>query len=231
MKKDSVCALILAAGIGSRMKSDTTKQKMQLGGMSVLKRCVLAFEACSDVSEIVVVTRECELCFAKEELRGIKKITNIVIGGKCRAESAICGLRVISKDAGYVAIHDAARPLILPENISSVINLAKEKGAATLASRVTDTVKIIDGEGKILSTPDRSFLVKATTPQVFKREIYEQAIESYVGELSQITDDNMLVEMAGNTVYTLISDDPNPKITVSEDIFVAEQIIRGEKNV
>ena len=229
--KDTVCAIILAGGVGSRMKSNTTKQMMQICGVSVLKRCVLAFEACEDITEIVVVARQSEMDFVKAELSGLNKISNIVPGGKCRAESAICGLRAVGGDVQYIAVHDAARPLIKPENISAVIRVAKEKGAATLASRVKDTIKIVDEDGKILSTPVRSSLVGASTPQIFSKKLYELAIESYSGDLAEITDDNMLVEMLGHPVFTVISDDPNPKITVSEDVFIAEQIIKGEQNV
>ena len=231
LRKDRVAALILAAGLGTRMRSNTTKQRMLIGGVSVLKRCVCAFEACPDICEIVVVARETELDFVRNELKGIKKLSNVVVGGKCRAESAICGMRAVSENSDFIAIHDAARPLIKPENISKVIKTAKEKGAATLASRVVDTVKIIDSDGRIISTPNRSTLVKATTPQIFKKEIYEHSVQNYNGELSAITDDNMLVEIAGYSVYSVISDDPNPKITVLEDLFVAEEILKGEKNV
>lgn len=229
--KDTVCAIILAGGVGSRMKSNTTKQMMQICGVSVLKRCVLAFEACEDITEIVVVARQSEMDFVKAELSGLNKISSVVPGGKCRAESAICGLRAVGDDVQYIAVHDAARPLIKPENISAVIRAAKEKGAATLASRVKDTIKIVDEDGKILSTPVRSSLVGASTPQIFCKKLYELAIESYSGDLAEITDDNMLVEMLGHPVFTVISDDPNPKITVSEDVFIAEQIIKGEQNV
>ena len=231
MGNDKVCAIILAAGIGSRMKADKTKQRMLLSGISVLRRCVLAFESCEDISEIVVVSRQSELDFAKAELDGIKKLSAIVPGGACRAESAICGLKAVMSDAGYVAFHDAARPLIKPRVISAIASLAKDKGAATAAIAVTDTVKIINNEGKILSTPKRSTLVRATTPQIFKREIYEQAVKEYSGDLALITDDNMLVEMLDVPVYTLISDEPNPKITTKEDILLAELIINGGENV
>ncbi len=231
MGNNKACAVIVAAGIGRRMKADTTKQKMTLGGISVLRRCVLAFERCEDISEIVVVSREAELEFAKSELKDITKLSGIVPGGACRAESAICGLNAVRSDAEFIAVHDAARPLITPSVISDVLSLAKEKGAATAAAKVTDTVKIINNEGKVLETPDRSTLVRATTPQIFKRDIYESAVKGYRGDLAIITDDNMLVEMAGYPVYTVISDEPNPKITTMEDIYLAELILEGAKNV
>ena len=231
MKNDKTCAIILAGGIGSRMKSDTTKQRIQLLGISVLRRCVLSFDACPDISQIVVVSRIEELEFAKSELKDIKKLKEVVTGGSSRAESAMLGFKAVDSDVDYIAIHDAARPLIKPDVISKVIAVAKEKGAATAAGSVTDTVKVIDNEGKIISTPMRSTLVRATTPQIFRREIYSKAIDSYSGDLSLITDDNMLVEMLGVPVYTVVSDIPNPKITTKEDICFAELLIKGEKNV
>ena len=91
----NIAAVILAAGVGSRMGADTTKQRLLVGGISVLRRTLLAFEECEDVKSIVIVTREDEVEFAKSESCGITKLCKIVLGGKVRAESAYNGFKAI----------------------------------------------------------------------------------------------------------------------------------------
>ena len=224
-----VSAIILAGGSGTRMRSDITKQKMLLGGISVLKRSVTAFEHCADIDEILVIVREDELEFAREELKDMKKVVGVGIGGSTRVESAERGFSMISDDVGYVAIHDAARPLVTPEMISEVISEAKRRGAATLASPVIDTIKIINNEGKIESTPRRSSLIRATTPQVFEKKIYSNALSSVVDK-SDITDDNMLVERSGVDVYAVVCDRENPKLTSPSDILYMQMLLDAEES-
>ena len=117
MNKYNVSAIILAAGSGTRMNAETTKQQLLVAGKTVLRRSLEAFEACGDITSIVVVTRDGEEKFAKEQSWGISKVCNIVIGGKTRAESAKIGFEAIATNTDLVAIHDAARCLITPDGI------------------------------------------------------------------------------------------------------------------
>lgn len=227
--KSKVAAIILAGGSGTRMRTDITKQKLKIGGMSVLKRSVYAFDKCDDIDEIIVIVREDEVGFATEELQGIEKPFRIGIGGGTRYESAEHGFALVSPDVRYVAIHDAARPLVSGDMINSVVNAARKTGAATLAAPVTDTIKIINNVGKIVSTPQRSTLVRATTPQVFEKSIYQRALES-VADKSLITDDNMLVEAIGVDVFAVVCDRENPKLTSPSDIAYIEMLLSMEDN-
>ena len=221
-------AVILAGGSGKRMESNVTKQRMTLGKMSVLKRSVLAFEKCEDITDIVVVTREDEVEFFRKELSDISKMRTVCAGGDCRVESAKRGFACVDKACEYVAIHDAARPLIRPCDISLVLDSAKEKGAAFAAAPLYDTVKIVDDKGRVTDTPVRSSLVRATTPQIFKKAVYEMAI-SFCSDFSNVTDDNMMVEKMGHDVYAVLLDNENPKITTRNDIKLAELLL-GEDN-
>ena len=107
-------AIILAGGSGKRMDSHVTKQRMSLLGISVLKRSVLAFEHCEDITDIIVVTRADEVEHFRCELEDIGKLRGICAGGESRSMSAKRGFELVSERAEYVAIHDAARPLIRP---------------------------------------------------------------------------------------------------------------------
>ena len=226
MNNSKVSAIILAGGSGSRMNSSVTKQRMMLGNISVLRRCVLTFEKCSEVDEIIVVAKESEINEIRVELADIAKLSKVVPGGASRAESAMNGVSAMNYQSDYVAIHDAARPAITSEMIEKVIFIAKEKGCATAASRTTDTLKLVDSDGKIKKTLDRNFIVRATTPQVFKREIYERALDKNKNDLSCFTDDNMLVESIGENIYAVIFDKENPKITTQDDFEYVELLLR-----
>jgi len=225
LSSNRVCAILLCAGSGTRMNSDTTKQRLVIGSMSVVKRCALAFEACSRIDGIVVVAKSDEIDFVKSELSGIQKLCTVVKGGSTRSESARKGFESVPEGFGYIAIHDVARCLIKPEDITRVVEKARETGAATAVSSVTDTVKIVDDDGIIRQTVDRNTVYRATTPQIFSIELYKKAIsKSYDG--IEITDDNMLVEMCGADVYTVDIGSENIKITTKGDLEYAEFLLK-----
>lgn len=226
----NIAAVILAAGVGSRMGAGTTKQRLTVGGVSVLRRTLLSFEACEDIKSIVVVTREDEIPFVEGEAAGITKLYKIVLGGGVRAESAYNGFKAIPSDAEYVAIHDAARCLVTPDMISRVAKNAVKYGASTAACRVTDTVKIVDENGFVSSTPDRNFVYLASTPQIFSTLIYNRATENIDLSDGSITDDNMLLEKVGVSIYCTDVGSKNIKITMPGDIEYAEYILKEKKD-
>ena len=221
--KFSTAVIILAAGVGSRMNSDITKQRMSVFGKSVLLRAVLAFERARSVEEIVVVCREDEIDFVKAELSRISKLKKTVVGGESRSRSARNGFYAVSENMKFVAIHDAARCLISPELIDRTVYAAWEYGAASLVGRVFDTVKKVDDDGFIKTTVDRNSLRLAQTPQVFEKSLYEKALLK--SECTDVTDDNMMLELIGASVYAVEADGYNFKITTRSDIEYAEFLI------
>ena len=221
-------ALILAGGSGSRMKSDTTKQRMTLCGSSILWHSLKAFDMCEDISSIVLVVRADEIEFAKSEVqKGINKPTKVVVGGNCRAESARYGFLSIPDDTDFVAIHDAARCLIKPDDISLVVRAAYQNGAATAVCAVYDTLKVVDADGFIDGTIDRQIVKRAMTPQVFSTDIYKRALAK-CPDLSIITDDNMLIEGIGAPIKCIEVSADNIKITDNFDLEYAK-ILLGER--
>lgn len=221
--KKNTAAIILAGGSGTRMGMDVTKQRLILRGKSLLYRSVLAFSECRDIDSIVVVVRGDEIDFAGEELSHIPKLHAIVIGGNTRSESAEHGFMAIPDTTDYVAIHDAARPLIKPSDISLIVNAAQKFGAATAASSVTDTIKLVNSEGGIISTVDRDTLRRAETPQVFSVALYKRALNEARGEA--VTDDNSLIERLGETVRCVDIGGYNIKITTPIDLKYAEFLL------
>ena len=222
-------AIILAAGMGTRMLADIPKQNMMIGSQSVVERCVAAFNRCADIDSIVLVVREGDVEHMAHLASHYPKIASIVSGGETRAESASFGFSAIPDEAEFVAIHDAARCLITPDMISSVLRVAYSAGAATAVTRVTDTLKRVDGEGMILTTVPRENIYRAETPQVFSREIYARALELQDAE-DTVTDDNMMVEKLGVGIRCVETDGCNLKITTADDLVFAEYLLkkRGE---
>lgn len=232
MEKKFVTAILLAAGSGSRMGAEQTKQRMSILGKTVLRRSAEALACCDDIDAIVVTVRADETEFAASELADISKVIKIIPGGKIRAESAKLAFEAIPRNTDFVAIHDAARCLVTRDMIKRVVDTAKACGAATAGRFVSDTVKRISTDGVITETIPRGELFLASTPQVFAVEIYKKALaEADITE--SVTDDNSLVEKLGYPIRIVDVGGENIKITTREDIDYAELIIikRGREKV
>ena len=224
----NVCAVILAAGSGSRMRATITKQRLPILGETVLHRAVRAFEECEVINSIVVVAREDEVSIVKSAVSDFKKIHSVVAGGNTRAESSFLGFEAIPEDVDFVAIHDSARCLINPADIAKVVCDAQKYGAATASCVVTDTVKRVDDDGFVSATENRDCLRLAQTPQIFKKELYSRAVSSINIRDTRITDDNMLLEMTGVKVFCTDIGSYNIKITYPDDILYTEFLLKGD---
>lgn len=225
------CAIIVAAGNSTRMNRKGSKQMIPLLGKPVLVYTLQAFQQAKQIDKIVVVCRSEE----KEQIQNlletyqIEKVVALSEGGKTRQESVQCGLRAAGK-ADYYAIHDGARPLILPTEIDKVILDAHHWKASFLGSAVKDTIKQIQQDKTVRATLDRDFLCAVETPQVFEAELYKKALEKACEEGKNYTDDCQLIEQMGVPVHWCKSEFANLKITVQDDVFIAESILksRGE---
>lgn len=215
-------AILVAAGSSARMKSGgASKTMMEIGGEPVLSRTLRAFENVACISKIVIVARACDFDAIQKASAFVTKPLTITEGGKERQDSvsngaALCG------DAEYIAVHDAARPFITPEEIETVCADAEKYGAATLAVPVKDTIKVAAADGTVCATPERSTLRAIQTPQVFRLSLYKEALCLAKNAGKQYTDDCQLIEAAGGKVYLTPGDYKNIKITTPEDLLVAE---------
>lgn len=229
---NKITAIVLAAGSGSRMKSKTKKQFMEIKGKPVIWYSLFEFEK-SRVDEIILVTGKEDIDYCKKEIvekYNLKKIKNVVAGGSERYESVYNGLKEVT--GNIVLIHDGARPLINNEIIERSIEGTIKSDACVVGVPVKDTIKRANKEGDIIDTPNRSELWITQTPQSFKTDLVKMAYKKMKEELEKgnttlnITDDAMVVEeFTTNQVRFVQGDYKNIKVTTPEDIDIAELFI------
>lgn len=227
--KPYVTAIIVAAGNSTRMGGAVSKQFIPLLGKPVIAYTLNAFESAMCIDEIVVVCRQCDMAQIKEiaEKENCTKVRAFAFGGETRSDSVRAGIDASNPSTTHFAIHDGARPLVLPEEIENVVSVAISCKAATLAVNVVDTVKVVNEQGYIVSTPDRSSLRAAQTPQVFEKALYLKALEFTKG--SVFTDDCALVETVGAKVKAVSGNLENIKVTTPLDVLLAEVILNKRK--
>ncbi|HEY2681155.1 MAG TPA: 2-C-methyl-D-erythritol 4-phosphate cytidylyltransferase [Candidatus Udaeobacter sp.] len=223
-------AIIVAGGSSQRMGFD--KLFATIVGEPVIAHSMRAFEHATSISEIVVVARD----RWHDEIRkiasgaGFKKICAIVPGGERRQDSVRSGLDRIDGDAKYVAVHDAARPLITPEQIERAFAQCRIYGAAALAQPVNDTLKRADADLLVTSSVDRHQMYAMQTPQIFERKLIEDAYDHVYAENASVTDEVSAVERLGHKIALVLNDDFNFKVTYRHDLPVADFILRGRAN-
>lgn len=222
-----VCAVIVAAGSGTRM-GGVSKPEIKLDGITLFERVLEAFLA-SDVREIVVVAGENRTRLESLAAKYTQKPIRFADGGKTRSESVFHGVCAASRDCRLICAHDCARPFVTPEIIRAVIDAAKQTGAATACSKVTDTVKYVDPEHKAVYTPNRDHLLSIQTPQVFRKDQYEVAYALACRQGGSFTDETSMLESAGASVAYVETDPRNIKLTTKEDIVLARAILLVRK--
>lgn len=222
-----ITAIVLAAGSGSRMNSQTKKQFIEIKGKPIVWYSLFAFQN-SQVDEIILVTGKDDIEYCKKEIVdhfGISKVAAVVAGGKERYESVYNGLKVASGD--IVLIHDGARPMINQNIIDRCVDGVKQYDAVVVGMPVKDTVKIIGTDNIIEKTPDRSRVWITQTPQAFELKLVKEAYEEMMKNTdSNVTDDAMVVEKYSATKVRFVEGDySNIKITTPEDICIAEVLL------
>lgn len=216
-------AIIVAAGSSQRMGFD--KLLALLGDKPVLAHTIDAFERTESVREIILVARTERVGEFEELVRqsDFKKVRRVVTGGKHRQDSVQAGLGSLSADTNYIAVHDAARPLVTPEQIERVLAVAREHGAAAaLAEPVTDTLKRADENRLVTGGVSRDGLYAMQTPQIFARELLERAYADVAQKNLSVTDEVSAVEHLGAKVVLVPNDEWNIKITYPRDLFLAQ---------
>ena len=207
------------------MKTKDSKLLLKINGETVLQRSVNAFLNISDVDEVIVVAREKDIPAFSDILTDER--VSFVIGGETRQQSVMNAVDMID-DCELIIIHDGARPLIKSVDIENTIRAAKENKAAAVGVFVNDTVKVVDKNGFVVSTPNRSTLFAVQTPQIFDFELYKNAAKNARENGLDFTDDCQLVECFNKKVKTVAGSYSNIKITTPDDIVLAENLLKNE---
>src|SRR5262245_39034648 len=206
-------AIIVAAGDSRRMGFD--KMFALIAGRPVIAHTIDAFERASCVDEIIIAAREDRLDEIKTIVHdeNFKKVRSIIPGGKHRQDSVRAGLDHLEAGAKYIAVHDAARPLITAEQIERVFEQCRIHAAASLAEPISDTLKYADTGFFVTRSVDRHQLFAMQTPQVFERKLIEDAYKAVYAEDVSVTDEVSAVERLGPKVILVPNHDLNFKIT------------------
>ena len=235
MEKRFCSAIIPAAGKGSRMGTAIKKQFLQLLGKEVIIHTLERFEQCEAIDEIIVVTSGDMVDAMKALLTkyGMKKVTQVIAGGKERQDSVYQGLLHVNEKADVIVVHDGLRPFVQEQDLIKTIEVAREEGACILGVPVKDTIKVCNKNQEVISTPARKTLWAIQTPQVFRKDILQKGYHKAYQEGFMGTDEAMLVERLGIGVKVATGSYDNIKITTKEDLFLAEALLarkqEGEK--
>jgi len=221
------CAVILAAGKGSRMGRSINKQYLIIEKYPILYYTIKAFSQSKYIDEIIVVVAEGEVDYCRKEIvekYNFLKVKSVVIGGKERQHSVLNGLKALL-NCEIVLIHDGARPFINESIIRSAVVYAKLYGASACGVQPKDTIKIKDPSGFSLKTLKREMLFCVQTPQAFKYDLILECHKKINNEGIKVTDDTMVVEQYGNKVYLYEGSYDNIKVTTPEDLEIGRQIL------
>ncbi len=223
-EKRGIAAVIVAAGNSERFG----KNKLDgfICGIPCIALTLLAFEKSEETLQTVVVTKKenIEKILLLKKLYGLKKLFAVTEGGDCRQESAAKGAAATDPAIDFIAVHDGARPLVLPEDIDRVAKEAYSHGAAAAVIRQTNTVKTVEG-GFIMKTIPREDTVMSVTPQIFSREIYGRITDEFRDRFKEFTDDSAMAEKLGIKVKAVFCSDSNIKITTPNDIIIANALL------
>ena len=223
-----VGVVIVAAGSSTRALGESggeLKQLRWVAGKPMLLHSLQTFQARPDVAMVV--------CVVPQRYAGdpppwlfqcdIERML-ISVGGKTRGESVVNGLEDLTAACQIVLVHDAARPLVTPQMIDRVVAEARKGHGAIAALPVTDTLKEVDADGRIVRTIERSNLWRAQTPQGFPRELIVRAHADAKAAQVTATDDAALLERLGLPVVVVRGNERAMKVTEEGDFARAEAL-------
>lgn len=239
--KERIGAVVLAAGQGRRMGSETAKQFLELRGKPLIYYALKAFED-SDVDEVVLVTGKEAIAYCQEEIVqafGLRKVKAVTGGGRERIDSVYQGLKVFKERASidYVLIHDGARPLVSGDIIARAVEGVIRYQSCVVGVPVKDTIKVCGQDNFSGETLDRRYLWQMQTPQAFAFSLIYPAYQEVVGwkeeERERITDDAMVAEAAGGLsgqkIKLMEGSYQNIKVTTPEDLLIAQAFLEARE--
>ena len=224
---EKVCAVVVAAGRGTRFGGDRPKQYLPLGGRMILRHAVAAFAAHPRLAAVQVAIRPEDRGLFEDAVAGLDKVLPPVAGGATRQESVRLGLDALAAlRPQHVLIHDGARPFPSPTLIDRVIDALGRAPAAVPCLPLRDTIKSVE-DGAVRATVDRTRLWRAQTPQGFHFAAILAAHRATTGR--ELTDDSAVAESAGLMPLMVAGDESNLKVTTADDLAAAERLLAARR--
>ena len=221
-----VAAILPAAGRSVRFGGGRDKLLEPLGGRPLIAHSVAALLAHGEIGLIVLATNQRERIEPALSAAAGKRDPRITFcpGGPSRAESVLAALRQVPDTFEWVAVHDAARPLVSRGLIQRTIAAARQYGAAVPAQPIALTIKLAQGPlpARVEQTIPRQALWAMQTPQVMRRADLLAAYDACPLPLGDVTDDAQLLELAGREVWLVEGEERNLKVTTAADLRLAE---------
>lgn len=215
-------AIIPAAGAGTRMGINRSKQYMDLDGRPLLAVTLERFQDCRAIESIILVVPSNDVDYCRKEIIDqyhLKKVQRVVAGGKRRQDSVRLGIEASEGNYELVLIHDGVRPFVNPSLIEKVVKAASKERAVITALPAQDTVKKVDSDGFIIKTYERNQVFLVQTPQAFR---YDDIVAAHQKALmdgwDEMTDDAVLIEKMGIPVKVLQGSEYNIKVTTPYDL-------------
>lgn len=221
-----VYAIIVAAGKGSRMGSNTPKQYLKLDDKTILDKTIDQFEKNKLVDEIILIINTEDIEYVKSSISYNRdKVTKVVEGGAERLDSVYNGIMSLDDDNSLVLIHDGVRPFVSQKLINTCIENTHEYKCCIPAIDVIDTIKVVEDD-EVIETLDRSKLRAVQTPQGFEVKLLKELYNKAKNDNLKATDDASIAEYYGYKVKVIEGLRKNIKITTPFDFKIAEIISR-----
>jgi 2-C-methyl-D-erythritol 4-phosphate cytidylyltransferase len=204
---------------------------MPVGGRSLIRRTLEAFDRCPEVTGITLLISQRNLLEVTHELEsdGWRKAIDIRLGGVRRQDSVRLGLESLAAEPpDFVIVHDGARPLVSDDLIHAGLETARQFGAATAAVPVRHTYKHVDTSGFVHGTVERSDLMQVQTPQVFRYDWILEAHQRAVEEGIVVEDDAELIEKLGKPVKVFSGSYSNLKVATRQDALMVEALLAAD---
>jgi len=215
------------------MKKEVSKPYLLLADKPILAHTLFPFEKSPLVNEVIVTVSSADVEYCKRNVIDafhIKKVSQVLPGGKERQDSIWEGLKRVPPDCEIVIIHDGARPLVSRKLIEASIEAARRYGAVVTALPLKETVKMVSEDKEVIKTLARHLLMTIQTPQAFYFGVIKKAYEKAIKDGFYGVDDSSLVERIGVKVKVIPGTYENLKITTPEDLILAEALLKRVEN-
>ncbi|MDU7141652.1 MAG: 2-C-methyl-D-erythritol 4-phosphate cytidylyltransferase [Anaerococcus vaginalis] len=221
-----ISAVITAAGNGLRMKSNKAKPYIEIMGRKILEISLDTIVKLDQIDQIIVVIRKDDENYLKDILKKYDKKISYVFGKETRELSTYEGLKAVDKNSKLVLTHDGVRPFASKKLFKNIMDELREYKAVISAVKSKDTVKIVDENSLVKTTPLRKEVYNVQTPQAFDKEMILDFYEKYTQSNFTITDDSQLFEIYSDEKIKVVEGEySNIKMTTPEDLIFAKAFL------